>query len=241
MHSTPPADQHPSSPTTGPASLNDDGMLLWSARRPHSTRDQFATAFLQNYNGNGTNRCTPKQHINKLRSPIPPPDWPHPRRPTPPIHGTKPSTAGARLIGIVQHGVVYTGKTAKIAERRRRPAGPKRALLVAGPGIATHTQASVETTRSRQQSSRCSASPTALRAVRAEERRSCGRAETDGVAHDPNRPGPHPASPSVRPPSTRNHPAPGGNWSRRSAGASWLRMRRRRCVRSVSRVETVVQ
>jgi len=137
------------------ASLNDDGMLLWfsnSDRTPAA--DQFATDFLSHYNGDGTGTDGYAKATNYSKNPSPYT-----------AAGLAKSYAGADaatfigtstddarvpdLIGIAQHGVVYTGKTKKIAEHGGDdPQDRDVPLVVAGPGIGHATNGgAVQTTQ----------------------------------------------------------------------------------------------
>ena len=128
------------------ASLNDDGMLLWFSNGDrNSTADGFASSFLSGYSGSGTD-------INKDPKPFT-------------SAGLKTIYAGAAaaqligvpasddrvpdLIGIVQHGVVYTGGTKKIAEHGGDdPQDRDVPLVVSGPGVKHLTETgAVETTQ----------------------------------------------------------------------------------------------
>ena len=81
------------------------------------------------------------------------------------------------MVGIVQHGVVYTGKTSKIAEHGGDdPQDRNVPLLVVGPGAAAGraTVTPVETTQIAPDhpARRCGLDPNALQAVRAGAHRS---------------------------------------------------------------------
>ncbi len=121
-------------------SLNDDAMLLWLSNRTQAAAD-FAASFLKGYSGSGTgadgkSKATdinggPKAYsasgLSKVYAGWGASDFmgaPHsdPRVPD--------------LIGVVQHGVVYTGKTKKIAEHGGSdPQDLHVPLIVAGPSV----------------------------------------------------------------------------------------------------------
>jgi hypothetical protein len=134
-------------------SLNDDGMLLWLSNRTQAAAN-FAASFLKTYSGDGTASDGKAKATN--------------------IAGTaKPYTAaglakvyagwGASnfmgaphsdprvpdVIGIAQHGTVYTGGTAKIAEHGGDdPQDRHVPLIVAGPSVSPGVVTSaVETTQ----------------------------------------------------------------------------------------------
>jgi hypothetical protein len=148
--------QHPEQPQPLiPASLNDDGMLLWfNSGDRTSLADQFATAFLQTYNGDGTATDGHAKATDITEAPIA-----YTAAGLAAVHagpdaaqfiGTDPSDPRVPdLIGIAQHGVVYTSKTAKIAEHGGDdPQDRNVPLLIAGPGIAHATRGqAVETTQ----------------------------------------------------------------------------------------------
>jgi hypothetical protein len=150
------AQQHPSRPQPlVAASLDDDGMLLWFTNGDRTAlADDFATDFLNGYNGNGTGN---DGQAKATDIDVAPKAYTHAGLTT--IHA---GAAAARfmgvpandervpdLIGIVQHGVVYTGKAAKIAEHGGDdPQDRNVPLIVAGPGIKHGTRGgAVETTQ----------------------------------------------------------------------------------------------
>jgi hypothetical protein len=134
---------HPATPQPLVAgSLNDDGMLLWFTNGDRTPQaDQFATDFLNAYAGDGTGGDG-KAKATDIATDA----KPYTRA------GLKTIYAGPAaadfmgvassdsrvpdLIGVVQHGVVYTGKTAKIAEHGGDdPQDRNVPLIVAGPTI----------------------------------------------------------------------------------------------------------
>ena len=135
--------------------IDDDGMLLWFSNGDRTAEaDAFATSFLQSYQGNGTGsdghaKATDIAKAAKaytaagLAHVYAGPD-------AEAFMGTQ--TGDARvpdLIGIAQHGVVFTGKTGKIAEHGGDdPQDRDVPLVVAGPGVRhASSDASVETTQ----------------------------------------------------------------------------------------------
>jgi len=138
-----------------PASLNDDGMLLWFSNGDRTAlADQFATAFLQGYDGSGTGADGRAKSTDIAKRPVayrsagPRKLYAGPAAAQ--FVGT--SAADTRvpdLIGVVQHGVVYTSKTKKIAEHGGDdPQDRDVPLVVSGPGIRHDTQRGpVETTQ----------------------------------------------------------------------------------------------
>ncbi|HSP39560.1 MAG TPA: hypothetical protein VLR26_17610 [Frankiaceae bacterium] len=148
------------------ASLNDDGMLLWFSngnRTPQAAA--FASRFLAHYSGNGTGSDGTAKATTLAGQPVG-----YNRAGLQKIYagdaaaryiGTAKSDPRVPdLIGLAQHGVVYTGGTSKIAEHGGDdPQDRNVPLVVSGPGI-NHVvrRASVETTGSRRPSSRCLAS-----------------------------------------------------------------------------------
>lgn len=124
------------------ASLNDDGMLLWFSNGDRTPlADGFAVDFLHNYAGDGTGTDGQAKATNIAAAPVPYT-----------AAGLKHVYSGAGaarfigtdasdprvpdLIGITQHGVVYTGKTKKIAEHGGDdPQDRDVPLVVAGPRI----------------------------------------------------------------------------------------------------------
>ncbi|MFD2420528.1 alkaline phosphatase family protein [Amycolatopsis pigmentata] len=124
------------------ASADDDGMLLWFTdgdRTPIA--DAFAENFLRAYAGNGTGKdgqakatafdTTPVAYTAAGLSGT------HAGPDAAAFIGTTPDDPRVPdLIGIAQHGVVYTGKTKKIAEHGGDdPQDRNVPLVVSGPGI----------------------------------------------------------------------------------------------------------
>lgn len=148
--------QHPEQPQPlVAASLNDDGMLLWFSKGDRTRlADRFATSFLRTYDGtgDGTDGRAKATDINAAAVP-------YTAAALARIHaglhaarflGTRVSNPRVPdLIGIVQHGVVYTAKTKKIAEHGGDdPQDRNVPLVVSGPGIDHGTRRSpVETTQ----------------------------------------------------------------------------------------------
>ncbi|BEP13535.1 alkaline phosphatase family protein [Acidothermaceae bacterium B102] len=135
------------------AASDDDGMLVWLSDRSQAAAD-FASAFLRGYNGNGTAADGKAKATNAAG-------------------GAKPYTSSGLstvyagqaaaafigvnhndprvpdLIGIGQHGVVFTGGTKKIAEHGGNdPQDRHVPLVVAGPTVHAGKDArAVETTQ----------------------------------------------------------------------------------------------
>jgi len=149
------AQNHPSAPPLVAASSDDDGMLLWLSDRG-ADATSFAAQFLAGYNGDGTTsdgkaKATAADKSAKAYTSA----------------GLVPSEifAGAAaasfigvpvsddrvpdVIGIAQHGTVFTGGTKKIAEHGGDdPQDRDVPLIVSGPGIRHATSdTSVETTQ----------------------------------------------------------------------------------------------
>lgn len=124
------------------ASLDDDGMLLWFSNGDRTAEAAaFATSFLQSYGGDGTGtdgkaKATDIAKAAKaytsagLRQILAGPD-------AAAFMGVAASDERVPdLIGIAQHGVVYTGKTKKIAEHGGDdPQDRDVPLVVSGPGV----------------------------------------------------------------------------------------------------------
>ncbi len=136
-------------------SLNDDGMLLWFSngdRTPQAAA--FATAYLTAYNGTGTGTDGHARATDITTAPVA-----YTAAGLQQIHAGADAAAfiGTSendprvpdLIGVAQHGVVYTGGTKKIAEHGGDdPQDRHVPLLVSGPGIAHGVDtARVETTQ----------------------------------------------------------------------------------------------
>jgi len=139
------ASTHPGAPDLVAHSVNDDIMLAWfSDRSPEAAR--FAERFLLSYSGVGNDIAgNPKPFTSAgLAFVYAGADAARffdvlggdPRRPD--------------LVGIVQHGVVYTGKQAKIAEHGGADAEDRNVpILISGPGVPRHLMVTtpVETTQ----------------------------------------------------------------------------------------------
>lgn len=136
------------------ASLNDDGMLLWFSNGDRTPlADTFATRFLSHYSGNGTGNdgqakatdinAKPTSYSKAGLSSI--------KAGSVAAHFLGAPTNNPRvpdLVGVVQHGVVYTSGTSKIAEHGGDAAQDRHVpLVVSAAGIqqAVHANA-VETT-----------------------------------------------------------------------------------------------
>jgi hypothetical protein len=119
---------------TGPLavfSINDDGMLFWlTDRSPAAT--SFAAHFLMGFNGTGNDITgAPKPYTASGLTKV------YAGKAAADLIGVPPSDARVPdLIGIAQHGVVYTSKKAKIAEHGGdAPADRDVPILMATPGI----------------------------------------------------------------------------------------------------------
>ena len=150
------ATAHPDAPQPlVAASLNDDGMLLWFSNGDRSGQaDAFARGFLAAYNGTGDGTDGRAKATDISKAPV---------RYTAAglakvyagsnaasFIGTDPSDGRVPdLIGIVQHGVVYTGKTKKIAEHGGNdPQDRDVPLVISGPSIKHRVQTTqVQTTQ----------------------------------------------------------------------------------------------
>lgn len=137
------------------ASVDDDGMLLWFSNGDRTaTADAFATRFLDAYSGDGTGndgraratdiKANAKAYTSAGLSAIKAGQDAAHFLGVPPGNPRVPD-----LIGIVQHGVVYTAGTSKIAEHGgNEPQDRHVPLVVAGPGILHATRSNaVETTQ----------------------------------------------------------------------------------------------
>jgi hypothetical protein len=135
--------QHPEQPQPlVAASLNDDGMLLWFTdgdRTPLA--DTFASDFLQSYAGDGTGTDGQAKATDINGAPVA-----YTASGLTTLHAGPDAAAflGADVtdprvpdvIGIVQHGVVYTGKKGKIAEHGGDdPQDRHVPLVISGPRI----------------------------------------------------------------------------------------------------------
>jgi len=105
-----------------PASLNDDGMLRWFSNGDRTElADQFATAFLQRYAGSGTGADGRAKSTDIAKRPVAYRSADLRKFYAGPAAAQFVGTSAADtrvpdLIGVVQHGAVYTSKTKKIAE-----------------------------------------------------------------------------------------------------------------------------
>jgi len=150
------ATAHPDAPQPlVAASLNDDGMLLWFSNGDRSGQaDAFARGFLATYSGTGDGTDGRAKATDISKAPV---------RYTAAglakvyagsdaasFIGTDPSDGRVPdLIGIVQHGVVYTGKTKKIAEHGGNdPQDRDVPLVISWPSIKHRVQTTqVQTTQ----------------------------------------------------------------------------------------------
>lgn len=121
-------------------SLDDDGVLLWLKDRS-ATATSFAQRFLLSYNGNGTGARGRAKATDSSGAPV--------AYRNGGLRAVFAGTAAAQfigvhpgdsrvpdLIGLVQHGVVYTGSTSKIAEHGGDdPQDRHVALVIAGAGV----------------------------------------------------------------------------------------------------------
>ena len=159
------------------ASLDDDGMLLWFTNGDRNkTADAFASRFLRGYDGSGTGTDNKAGSTDINGNPKP-----YTRAG---LRSIRSGVAAARfldaaphspripdLIGLVQHGVVYTDKTGKISEHGGDdPQDRHVPLVVSAPGLHhTVRRAPVETTQVAPTIlTLLGLSPHALRAVRIE-------------------------------------------------------------------------
>ncbi|PZS35031.1 MAG: phosphodiesterase [Pseudonocardiales bacterium] len=159
------------------ASLNDDGMLLWFSNGNRTPlADRFAADFIRNYNGDGTGTDGHAKATDIATAPVP-----YTAAGLREIHsglaaarffGTNTSDPRVPdLVGLAQHGIVYTAKTSKIAEHGGNdPQDRHVPLVVAGPGTDHEVHGEpVETTRIAPTILRLlGLDPNALDAVRAE-------------------------------------------------------------------------
>jgi Type I phosphodiesterase / nucleotide pyrophosphatase len=136
---------HPGAPNLVAQSTDDDGMLLWLSDRSQPAAD-FAKAYLLAHNGVGNDiNGNPKAYTASGLSTV--------------YAGSAAAnfvgvpTGDPRvpdLIGIVQHGVVYTGGTGKIAEHGGNDVQDRNVpILISGPGVIglPFTGLAVETTQ----------------------------------------------------------------------------------------------
>ena len=137
------------------SSSDDDGMLLWFSNGDRTTAaDAFATGFLQSYDGDGTGADGQAKatDISKAAKAYTAAGLAHVYAGPDAAAFIGVPAADSRVpdvIGIAQHGVVYTGKTGKIAEHGGDdPQDRDVPLVVAGPGVRhAISDVSVETTQ----------------------------------------------------------------------------------------------
>jgi hypothetical protein len=155
---------HPAAGDLVAASTDDDTMLLWLNDRSATAFD-FARNYLlaQNGTGNGITGAAKPFTASGLQSVHTGPSYFH------------TSTADPRvpdLVGVVQYGVVYTGKKSKIAEHGgAAPDDRDVALVVSGAGVPAHrsVDAPVSTTQIAPSIlALLCLNPSALKAVRVE-------------------------------------------------------------------------
>ncbi len=161
------------------ASLNDDGMLLWFSNGDRtSNADAFATSFLLRYDGNGTGNdgSAKATDINADPKPYAAAGLTTVKAGAAAAHFLDTPTKRARarvpdVIGIVQHGVVFTDKTKKIAEHGGNdPQDRHVPLVVSAPGLERTVRSSMtKTTQIAPTILRLlGLNPSALKAVRIE-------------------------------------------------------------------------
>jgi hypothetical protein len=137
---------HPQAPQPLVAfSISDDGMLLWLTDRS-TTGTDYAKNYLLNHNGtgndvNGADKAYTASGLSTVYAGQAAAD----------LMGVPPSDDRVPdLIGIAQHGVVYTGKKTKIAEHGGADEQDRHVpLVISGPGATSGKtiSAAVETTR----------------------------------------------------------------------------------------------
>ncbi len=159
------------------ASLNDDGMLLWFSNGDRDrTAAAFARTFLRSYNGTGTgaDHLATSTDINGDPRPYTEAGLRSIKAGTAAAAFLGSATHSARvpdLIGLVQHGVVYTDKTSKLAEHGGNDPQDRHVPLVVSAPDLRHAvrRAPVETTQVAPTIlTLLGLSPHALRAVRIE-------------------------------------------------------------------------
>jgi len=137
------------------ASMDDDGMLLWFTQADrNSTGFAFAQNFLKNYSGSGTGANGTAKSTDYNKNPVAYTaaglDKIYAGPAAAAFMGQKVATNRTPdVIGVVQHGVVYTGGTKKIAEHGGDAVQDRHVLLVVdGPNVNHGVNGSaVETTQ----------------------------------------------------------------------------------------------
>lgn len=162
------------------ASLNDDAMLLWFSNGDRTKpADRFATHFLRSYDGDGTGSDDHAKATDVAGAPVSYTSAGLRRvlagRSAAAFVGTRPHDPRVPdVIGVTQHGVVYTSKTTKIAEHGGNDTQDRHVpLVVAGPGVAQAIRGRhLQTTRIAPTIlAQLNLRPGALEAVRAEHTR----------------------------------------------------------------------
>lgn len=162
------------------ASLDDDGMLLWFSNGDRTpAADDFARAFLASYSGTGTGSDGRARSTDAAGKPVAYTSAGLTRTyagaGAASFLGTRTSDSRVPdLVGIAQHGVVYTGKTAKIAEHGGDdPSDRDVPLVVAGPAVRHAVRTATVSTNQIAPTilSLLGISPSALQAVRIEHTR----------------------------------------------------------------------
>jgi hypothetical protein len=155
---------HPADGDLVAASTDDDAMLLWLNDRSAAAFD-FARHYLltQNGTGNGITGVAKSFTASGLQSVHTGPSY---------FHTSAADPRVPDLVGVVQYGVVYTGKQSKIAEHGGAAADDRDvALVVSGAGAPSHriVDAPVSTTQIAPSIlTLLRLSPSALQAVRIE-------------------------------------------------------------------------
>jgi hypothetical protein len=159
---------------TGPlvvGSINDDGMVLWLSDRSQQAAD-FAAAFLNGYAGTGND-------INGAAKPFTSSGLTriYAGAAAAKLIGVAPGDARVPdLIGIVQQGVVYTGKKGKIAEHGGASDADRNVpIVVSGAGVGQRGTVDEEVSTTQIAPTILTLlgiSPSELQAVRAEHTRS---------------------------------------------------------------------
>jgi arylsulfatase A-like enzyme len=130
---------HPGAPDLVVFSSDDDGMLLWlSDHRPAA--EQFARTYLLTHSAPANTIADPRGTFSAsvaasgLRSVYVGRAADHV------LAAPAGDTHAPDLVGIAQHGVVYTGKTSKISEHGGDATEDRHVpLVIAGPGARPHT------------------------------------------------------------------------------------------------------
>jgi hypothetical protein len=133
------AKKHPSAAPLVAFSLDDDGMLLWLANRS-AAAFAFATHYLRSHSAPANRISDPKgvystavsrSGLTRIFTGTAADDF---------VGAPHNDPHAPDLIGIAQHGVVYTGKVSKIAEHGGDAADDRDVpLVVSGAGVRHHT------------------------------------------------------------------------------------------------------